>query len=265
MTVDQKDASLRDLIRGYGSVAIAYSGGVDSAYLAAIAAEELAQEACVVLADSPSIPRAEVRDAIALAKERCWSLTVLETQEFENPDYLKNDAKRCYFCKSELFLRMSRFAKQKNVKVLAYGAMQDDLGDDRPGHVAAAEYRVVAPLQDVEMTKDEIREMSRRMGLPTAEKASFACMSSRFPTGVSITKETIAQVEKAEDVLRTLGLDQFRARHHEDLCRVELDVADFSRLLESGVREKLVAGIKAAGYRFVALDLMGYRMGSTAG
>ena len=143
--------------------------------------------------------------------------------------------------------------------------MRDDLSDHRPGHQAAREYRVVAPLQHVEMGKDEIRERSRAMGLPTAEKASFACMSSRFPTGTAITRATIARVEAAEDVLRSEGFHQFRARHHDDLCRVEVGVDELPRLLDEAVRSRVESGLKAAGYRYVTVDLAGYRMGSTSG
>ena len=160
---------------------------------------------------------------------------------------------------------MQRYAEDQGVEVLAYGAMQDDLSDHRPGHQAAREYRVVAPLQLVEMGKDEIRERSRAMGLPTAEKASFACMSSRFPTGTAITKATVSQVEAAEDVLRGEGFHQFRARHHGDLCRVEVGVDELPRLLDAEMRARVERGLKSAGYRFVTVDLAGYRTGSTAG
>lgn len=260
-----KERSLRDLLADYGSVAVAYSGGVDSAYLSDIAVDVLGRNCRLVLADSPSIPRAEVKDAVALAETRGWPLEVIETEEFNDEAYLRNDQRRCYFCKSELFKRMNHYARNNDINVLAYGAMVDDLGDYRPGHEAAHEYRVVAPLQEAGLGKDEIRELSRDRELPTWNKASFACMASRVPTGMAISRETIMTIEKAEDVLRGMGFHQFRARHHGDLCRIEIDPTEFNRLLDPDSRDELVKGVKAAGYRHVTLDLAGYRTGSTAG
>jgi uncharacterized protein len=265
ISVYDKEQALRDLLSDYGSVAIAYSGGVDSAYLSDVAHDVLGKACRLVLADSPSIPRAEVQDAVRLAATRGWQLEVIQTEEFNDESYLKNDNRRCYYCKSELFKRMNRYASENQINVLAYGAMVDDLGDVRPGHDAAREYRVVAPLQEAQLGKDEIRELSRDRDLPTWNKASFACMASRVPTGMAISRETIMQIEKAEDVLRRMGFHQFRARHHGDLCRIEIEPGEFTRLLEPGVRDELVREIRAAGYRHVTCDLAGYRTGSTAG
>lgn len=262
----EKEARLKALLAGYGSIAVAYSGGVDSTYLADVAHETLGAGAVMVLADSPSIPRAEVAEATSIAHERGWNLEVIRTHEFDNEAYLKNDGRRCYFCKSELFDKMREYAESRGVAVMAYGAIADDLLDTtRVGHIAAKEHAVVAPLQDAGLSKAEIRELSRRRALPTADKASFACLASRFPTGMRVSVSDIEKVEKAEETLRGLGFHQFRARHHGDICRVEVDVKDIPKLLEPDTRDRVVRGIRAAGYRFVTLDLAGYRTGSTAG
>ena len=262
----EKESRLKARLAEYGAVAIAYSGGVDSTYLADVAHETLGSKAVMVLADSPSIPRAEVAEATGVARSRGWDLHVIRTREFDNEDYLKNDERRCYFCKSELFEKMRGYALGHGVTVLAYGAIADDLQDTtRVGHLAAKEYAVVAPLQDAGLSKAEIRELSRRRGLPTADKASFACLASRIPTGTRVTVSDVEKVERAEEVLRALGFHQFRARHHGNLCRIEIDLEDLPRLLEDDTRGRLVHGIRAVGYRFVTLDLAGYRTGGAAG
>jgi len=255
-----KEERLLALLHGYGSLAVAYSGGVDSTYLADVAHQALAEGATLILADSPSLPRAEFDEAVALAQARGWNLTVIETAEFEREDYLKNDGTRCYVCRSELFTKMQAYAQTNGIRVMAYGAIMDDLLDPtRLGTKAAAEHQVVAPLQAAELAKSEIRALSRQRGLPTWEKASFACLASRFPVGTRVTREEVMQVERAEDVLRNMGFRQYRARHHGDLCRVELDPAEIERLLDPALRAMLDRELKALGYRHVALDLAGYR------
>ena len=261
-----KESLLKEVIGRYASMAIAYSGGVDSTYLAAVAHEVLGRNAHVIIADSPSLPRAELREAVTLAEERGWNLVVLKTEEFSKDEFLSNDGRRCYFCKGELFQKMRQYALDHHIAALAYGEIADDrLDPTRLGAVAAREHDILAPLQIAGLFKQDIRQLSAQRGLPTWDKASFACLSSRFPKGTPITPETLEQVEKAEEVLRTLGFHQYRARHHGDICRVEVEPEEFERLLAPETRMKVVEGITAAGYRFVALDLSGYRMGSTSG
>ncbi len=257
---EAKEAALKDILRGYPSLAVAYSGGVDSAYLSDIAHEVLGARSQMVIADSPSLPRSEFADATQLAKDRGWNLVVIATREFENEQYLKNDGRRCYFCKSELFRRMKEYSEANHVEKLAYGAMADDAFDPtRLGALAATEHEIVAPMQLAKLGKAEIRHLSRRRGLPTSDKASFACLSSRFPKGTRVTLEDIRKVEAAEDALRRHGFYQFRARHHGDICRIEIGMDDLEKFLNAGVREDVVASILAAGYQHVTLDLAGYR------
>ncbi|MBI5094159.1 MAG: ATP-dependent sacrificial sulfur transferase LarE [Candidatus Hydrogenedentes bacterium] len=261
----QKELRLKQILTGYGRLAIAYSGGVDSTYLSDVAHEALGSAATMILADSPSIPRSEVAAATNLASVRGWNLRIIFTNEFANERYLKNDGQRCYFCKSELFDRMRTYSEENAVPVLGYGAIVDDtLDPTRLGAKAASERSVVAPLQEADLSKAEIRQLSRRRGLPTWNKASFACLASRLPVGTRVSVESISKIEEAEEALKRLGFRQYRARHHGDLCRIEIDPADFGKLTDPQLRTDLVNQITAAGYRFVTLDLAGYRTGSTA-
>lgn len=255
-----KEAALKDILRGYPSMAVAYSGGVDSAYLSDVAHEVLGSRSEMIIADSPSLPRSEFGAATQLASDRGWKLRVIATREFENEEYLKNDGRRCYFCKSELFRRMKEYSESNGVEVLAYGAMADDAFDPtRLGALAATEHRIVAPLQLAQLGKAEIRFLSRKRGLPTSDKASFACLSSRFPKGTRVTLEDIRKVEAAEEVLRRHGFYQFRARHHGEICRIEIGMDDLEKFLDPNMREDVVRSILAAGYQHVTLDLAGYR------
>jgi uncharacterized protein len=261
----KKQEDLKALLRGYGNVLVAYSGGVDSTYLADVAHEALGQNAWMVLADSPSLPRSEFKEAAELAHRKGWRFDVIHTDEFQNEEYLKNDGRRCYFCRSALFRKMKEFADANKAPVLAYGAMMDDTFDPtRLGTLAATEHKVTAPLQSVKLYKLEIRELSRSRGLSTSDKAAFACLSSRFPKGTRVTLEDLRKIEAAEETLKGAGFYQYRARHHGDICRIEIEAADLPRLLDTTVRTEIVNGIRALGYRFVTLDLGGYRMGSVA-
>jgi uncharacterized protein len=264
-TALEKERQLQELLRQYGSVAVAYSGGVDSTYLADVAHETLGSRARMILADSPSVPRSELSEATAVARKRDWNLTVIATREFLDEAFLKNDPKRCYFCKNELFTQMRQYAKDHGIAVVAYGETADDVLDPtRFGKVAAVEHAVVAPLQRVGLVKEEIRLLSHRRGLPTWDKASFACLSSRIPTGTRLTLTDLSKVERAEEVLKRLGFHQYRARHHGELCRMEIDLNDFDKVLDPEMRSRIVQELKTIGYRYVTLDLAGYRTGSAA-
>lgn len=256
---DEKEGRLKSILAEYPTLAVAYSGGVDSAYLCAIAHEVLAGKSTMVIADSPSLPRSEFKEATDVAKDLGWNLAIIHTDEFQNEAYLKNDGNRCYFCRSELFRKMKEYSETNAVQVLAYGAMADDAFDPtRLGALAANEYDIVAPLQAAELGKLEIRHLSKRRNLPTYGKAAFACLSSRFPKGTRVTLEALEQVEAAEECLKGMGFYQYRARHHEAICRIELDPRDMERMMDPEIRKTVVDTIKAAGYEHVVLDLLGY-------
>jgi pyridinium-3,5-biscarboxylic acid mononucleotide sulfurtransferase len=259
---ETKEAALLAELKTCDSLAVAYSGGVDSSFLADAAHEALGARALMIIADSPSIPRVELQEAISLAEQRGWNLRVIQTTEHTKEAYLQNKGDRCFYCKNELFSRMEKEVAGLGIKVLAYGAIEDDKGDIRPGTQAAANHRVVAPLQNAALSKAEIRELSKKRGLPTATKASFACLGSRFPTGTRIDLNSMLRVEKAEMVLRDRNYQQYRVRHHGDLCRIEVEPADFHRIVTE--RSEIIAALKALGYRHITLDLNGYSTGSSA-
>lgn len=263
---DTRYQRLAALLRGYGSCLVAYSGGVDSALLAVVAARELGGRALAVIADSPSLPRRELADALALAASFDVPVRVVRTREFDNPAYLANPANRCFFCKHELFTELAPLARAEGFAVIAYGENASDVGDHRPGAQAAAEFQVRAPLKEAGLTKADIRELSAALGLPTADKPQLACLSSRIPYGEAVAPEKLRMIEAAEDALRDLGLHEVRVRHHElkqgALARIELGPAELPRLAESGLAVRAAAAVKAAGYLHATLDLLGYRRGS---
>ena len=260
-----KEQKLKEILSGFNSLAIAYSGGVDSTYLAAVAHDVLGENVQMIIADSPSLPRSELETAQKIAGERKWKLKTINTFEHLDKKYQENSGDRCYYCKSELFNEMEKWCSANKISAMAYGAIIDDLGDHRPGSRAASEHKVLAPLQEAELSKDEIRKLSLLRNLPTSSKASFACLASRLPVGESVTVEKLSQIEMAEELIKKLNFSQYRARHHGDLCRIEVAPDEVEVLLNSSKRDWLVNEIKKLGYKFVTLDLSGYKTGSTNG
>jgi uncharacterized protein len=260
-TIEIKLARLEAILADMGGVVIGMSGGVDSVLLGKVAHQVLGERALAVTADSPSLPRRELREAAEQARVAGVNHLVIKTGEVENPQYAANPTNRCYFCKSELFSHLDAIARERGLRWVAYGENVDDMGDHRPGAQAAAERRVRAPLKEAGLTKADIRALAQHFGLPVWDKPAFACLGSRFPYGTAITPEKLAQVEAAEEVLWELGLRQFRVRHHDDLARIEVDPADMPRLIEHAAA--IVSQVRStAGFRHVTLDLAGYRRGS---
>ena len=263
---DCKLEQLRALLRSYGSCLVAYSGGVDSVFLAHVAHEVLGEKSLAVIADSPSLPRRELQEAIEIAEKFSIPFRIVRTNEFQNESYLANPNNRCYFCKHELFTGLEPIARAEKFAVIAYGENASDIGDHRPGARAASEFQIRAPLKEVGLTKAEIREFSAQLGLPTADKPQMACLSSRIPYGEAVTPEKLRMIEGAENVLRDLGFFDVRVRHHElkqgHLARIEVGVDEMGKIFDDGQFEKIAGAIKKIGYAHVTLDLQGYRRGS---
>lgn len=260
--LEQKQARLFDLLAGMGRVLIAYSGGTDSAYLAWAANRVLGEDALAVTADSASIPESHKRDAVDFARRYGIRHRMVETGEFDNPDYARNDPNRCFHCKDELFRRMNEIGRDLGVSTIAYGVNKDDTQDFRPGHRAARTHAVRAPLLEADLAKSEIRSLSREAGLPTWNRPAAACLSSRIPYGSRVTREKVKAVERGEEALVQLGFRVFRVRHHGELARIEVGRDELRRALDPEMADKFVRVFRDLGFKYVTLDLAGYRQGS---
>jgi len=254
--------TLHQILRQHTRLLVAYSGGVDSAYLAYEAHQTLGDSMVAVIADSPSLPRKELAAAIAFAETHSIPLHILHTQEMERPDYLRNDGQRCFHCKDELFTAMEALRSELGFTAIAYGRNLDDAGDFRPGQRAATQHNAVAPLADAGLGKAAIRALAQAAGLSVHDKPASACLSSRLEYGRPVTREALLQIEQAEDALHALGLLHVRVRHHGELARIELDRATLAQGISLALLNDITAAVKAAGFTYVALDTEGYRSGS---
>ncbi len=260
--IETKRGLLQADLGKLGRLLVAYSGGVDSAFLAWAAYQALGQKMLAIIADSPSLARAQLADAVAFAREQSIPLQVIATSELDRPEYVRNDAQRCFFCKDELFTLMETLRTARGFDAIAYGVNLDDHGDFRPGQKAANAHHVVAPLLEARLSKEEIRVLARQAGLRIWDKPASACLSSRIEYGRPVTREALDVVEKGEDALRALGFRQLRVRHHGDIVRIEVAPEELERALDPAMAARFTAIFKGLGFKFVTLDLEGFRSGS---
>ena len=260
--LESKGERLQANLRRLGRTLVAYSGGVDSAYLAWAAHQVLGDKMLAIIADSPSLARTQLSDAVAFAQEQSIPLEVVATSELDRPEYVRNDSERCFFCKDELFTLMEDLRQARGFDAIAYGVNLNDQGDFRPGQRAAAHHRVVAPLLEVGLSKEEIRALAREAGLRVWDKPASACLSSRIEYGRPVTREALATVERGEDALRALGFRQLRVRHHGEIVRIEIAREELPRALDPAMAAKFASIFKALGFKFVTLDMEGFRSGS---
>jgi uncharacterized protein len=262
MQVDRKLARLNQALAGCGRLLVAYSGGVDSAFLAWAAHEALGDKMLAVIADSPSLARTHLEEALTFAREARIPVEVVETRELDNPDYQRNDSMRCFHCKDELFTIMEQYRAAHAFDFIAYGVNKDDQGDFRPGQQAARQHQILAPLLEAELGKAEIREIARQAGLSVWDKPASACLSSRVEYGRPVTAEALQVVERGEDALRALGFRQFRVRHHGDIVRIEIAREELARAMSVEMAREFTSIFRKLGFKFVTLDLEGFRSGS---
>jgi uncharacterized protein len=262
MAAREKEQKLRALMREMRSMLVAYSGGVDSAYLAYVATSELREKALCVLGISPSVSTAQRDEAEQIARDFGFRFETIETDEFENPEYIANPNNRCYFCKSELFGKLAAMAEQKGIACVVDGTNADDIGGHRPGMLAADEKGVRSLLVEAGLTKAEIRELSHEHGLPSWDKPASPCLSSRVAYGVPVTIERLSRIERGEAILRDLGFREFRLREHQEIARIEIAPAEFGRILDLATIDRIANSIRNLGFKYVTLDLHGYRSGA---
>jgi uncharacterized protein len=262
MELDLKFQKLKDCLKDLKSVAIAYSGGVDSTFLLKVAADVLGNNVIAITAKSSTYPEREFKEAVKYIEGIGAKHIVIISEELEIEGFAKNPVNRCYFCKKELFSKIRKVADDNNINAVLDGSNADDISDFRPGTKAAMELKVISPLKDAGFTKDDIRSLSKKLGVPTWNKPAFACLSSRFPYGNEITVEKLSMVERAEQFLMDLGFRQIRVRHHEDIARVEVNAEERYKFFDIKIMDKVANELKSIGFKYVTLDLLGYRTGS---